>query len=295
MPETAESLVDKYAVAETCTRMAVHADRREWDQLRSLFADKVLLDYTSLNGGKPTRLTPKEIADAWAATFDRFDATQHLIANKLVELEADQATCTASFQATHRLATAQGTPLWILGGDYRWELTRVGARWLITSVKMTVTWSDGNQGLANAASTGRTEDRNVETVRTFLRLLEDKDIESWMRLWAEDADHHYPFGTAMFPAHLKGKEAIYDNWKGVPELFDTLSFPLREVWTDGPRNTVVARFDSDNVMKGGTGRYQNTYICVFTFDAEGRIREYREYFDPIVTALTYGLADVSYR
>ncbi|ARF53519.1 nuclear transport factor 2 family protein [Streptomyces gilvosporeus] len=139
-------------VAETCTRMAVHADRREWDLLRGLFADKVLLDYTSLNGGEPVQLTPEQIVGAWAATLSGYDATQHLIANQLVQVDGDRAVCTASFQATHRLATAHGAPLWTLGGDYRWELARVGGRWLIDSVVMTATWGDGNKDLPAQAA-----------------------------------------------------------------------------------------------------------------------------------------------
>ncbi|MFJ9853771.1 nuclear transport factor 2 family protein [Streptomyces sp. NPDC101150] len=142
-----ESLESKFAVAEACTRMAVHADQREWAQLRGLFADKVLLDYTSLNGGEPAQLTPQEIVDAWSATLGGYDATQHLIANQLVRIDGDRAVCTASFQATHRLAAAHGAPLWTLGGDYRWELARTGDRWLIDTVVMTAAWGDGNQDL----------------------------------------------------------------------------------------------------------------------------------------------------
>jgi ketosteroid isomerase-like protein len=134
--------------------------------------------------------------------------------------------------------------------------------------------------------------RNVETVRTYLRLLEEKDIDAWIRLWAEDADHYYPFGTRMFPAHLAGRAAIYERWKDTPGMFDSLSFPIRETWTDG--DTVIARFDSNNVMKGGAKRYQNTYVCIFKFDDDGRICEYREYFDPIIAGVDYGLAEVRY-
>jgi ketosteroid isomerase-like protein len=133
----------------------------------------------------------------------------------------------------------------------------------------------------------------VEAVRTFFRLLEEKDIDAWMDLWADDADHYYPYGTEMFPPHLRGREAIRENWEGVPGLFDSLSFALHDIWCDG--DTVIVRLDSDNVMKGGDRRYRNTYICVFTFDRQGLIRVYREYFDPIVTGVTYGLAEVRYR
>ena len=135
---------------------------------------------------------------------------------------------------------------------------------------------------------------SVATVRAFFRLLEEKDVDSWIELWAEDADHYYPFGAEMFPPHLRGKQAIYDNWKGVPGLFDSLRFPIHEVWVDRDSDTVIARLDSDNVMTGGDRKYQNTYICVFKFDDQGKICEYREYFDPIVTGLTYRLAEVRY-
>lgn len=146
-----------------------------------------------------------------------------------------------------------------------------------------------------AAGAGRTgtAERNIATVRSFLRLLEQKDVDSWIELWAGDADHYYPYGRGMFPRHLVGKAAIYDRWRDTPGMFETLSFPLRETWTDG--DTVIARFDSDNVMAGANGRrYRNTYICVFKFDRLGKIREYWEYFDPIIAGVDYGLAEVTY-
>ncbi|MET9495608.1 nuclear transport factor 2 family protein [Streptomyces sp. NPDC006552] len=149
--ETPESVVTKYMVAEVCTRMAVHADRREWEPLGALFADKVLLDYTSLGGGGPVSLSPREIIDAWSATLGGYDSTQHLVTNQLVDLAGDRAVCTAQFQATHRLAAAHGAPLWTLGGSYRWELARTGGRWLIDTVVMTAVWGDGNQELSARA------------------------------------------------------------------------------------------------------------------------------------------------
>lgn len=151
-PSPAET---KLEIAETCTRMAVHTDRREWDALRGLFAEQVRLDYTSLAGGDPAQVTPQQITAAWSAALGGYEITQHLIANHLVRVDGDRAECTASFQATHRLSTPYGSPLWTLGGDYRWELARIGGRWLITSVVMTATWGDGNKNLPVQAAAGR--------------------------------------------------------------------------------------------------------------------------------------------
>ncbi|MGK5555995.1 nuclear transport factor 2 family protein [Actinomadura kijaniata] len=147
--------MERLDVIETCTRMAWHADRREWEALRSVFADRVRLDYTSLNGGEPVTLSADDLVAAWSRTLGAFDATQHLVANHLVTVDGDTAVCTASFQATHRLATPFGSPLWTLGGTYRFDLVRDGGGWLIGGVVMTVAWADGNHELlARAARDG---------------------------------------------------------------------------------------------------------------------------------------------
>lgn len=146
------SIEDRLAIIETCTRMGWHADQREWERLAEIFADKVMLDYTSLNGGEPAELTPGQITGAWSGLLGSFDATQHLITNHLVTVEGDTAVCTASFQATHRLANPHGSPLWTLGGTYRFDLVRTGDGWKISGVVMNATWADGNKDLMALAA-----------------------------------------------------------------------------------------------------------------------------------------------
>jgi hypothetical protein len=138
---------DTTKIIETCTRMAWHTDHRDWAALSGVFAEKVLLDYTSLNGGEPISLTPDQIIAAWSGMLGTFDSTQHLITNHLVTVEGDTARCTAAFQATHRRANPHGGPLWTLGGDYRFDLVRTDGNWRISGLVMTATWADGNQHL----------------------------------------------------------------------------------------------------------------------------------------------------
>lgn len=135
-------------------------------------------------------------------------------------------------------------------------------------------------------------ERNSETVRTFLRLLEEGDIDTWIMLWAEDAFQFYPFGTEMFPSRIRGRHAVHERWKALPQNFTTLRFPLRDLWATG--DTVVARFDGDCVLASGEP-YANSYMGLFVFTPEGRVHEYWEYFDPIVAGQAFGLVDVHYR
>ncbi|WP_449064609.1 nuclear transport factor 2 family protein [Planomonospora algeriensis] len=132
--------MDRFDVIDVCTRMAWHADQREWNELAGVFADTVTLDYTSLNGGEPAVLAPAQIVDGWQNALGAYKTTQHLLGNHLVAVDGDTAVCTASFQATHR---RPDDTLWTLGGTYRFDLVATGDGWRITGVVMTAAWSYG--------------------------------------------------------------------------------------------------------------------------------------------------------
>ncbi|MFI9000834.1 nuclear transport factor 2 family protein [Streptomyces sp. NPDC053541] len=134
--------MDRLDVIDTCNRMAWYADRRDWDALAGVFADKVTLDYTSLDGGEPVTLTPARIVEGWRAGLGAYAATHHLLGNHLAAVDGDGAECTATFQATHRKADDSR---WTLGGTYRFTLARTGGGWRITGVVMTTVWSDGER------------------------------------------------------------------------------------------------------------------------------------------------------
>ncbi|GAA3845206.1 nuclear transport factor 2 family protein [Saccharothrix violaceirubra] len=146
------AVADRLDVVETCTRVLWHTDHREWEALVSVFADEVSLDYTSLNGGEPVTLPPDVIAGAWSQALGGYDSTHHLLTNHLVTVTGDAAVCTASFLATHRLASVLGGSLWTLGGTYRFSLKRTAAGWRIDGMVMTAVWGDGNRDLPAQAA-----------------------------------------------------------------------------------------------------------------------------------------------
>lgn len=143
---------DRDEIVELTTRMLWHTDRREWDALHDVFADKVRLDYTSLAGGEPAVLTPQQIIDAWRSSLGGLDATQHLMANHLVSIDGERAEVSAQFQAVHVLANPHGAPTWTLGGHYRFGVRRAGGRWRIEAVTMTADWASGNQQIMTLAT-----------------------------------------------------------------------------------------------------------------------------------------------
>jgi hypothetical protein len=149
---TASPLQDRAEIIDLSVRMGWHLDHCEWDQLTDLFTDDVLLDYTSLNGGAPELTPRKDVVARWQGNREGLTATQHLLSNQLVTIDGDTATATAMFQATHLLPNPYGGPLWTLGGQYRYGLTRGAFGWRISALAMSIIWADGNRNIRDLAA-----------------------------------------------------------------------------------------------------------------------------------------------
>ena len=94
-------------------------------------------------------MSAAEVASSWSEALSPL-TTQHLVTNHLVDITDDEATVTASFQATH-VAVATGDR-WVVGGDYRYQFVRAEGRWLIRSVTLTPRWETGDRSIVYASS-----------------------------------------------------------------------------------------------------------------------------------------------
>jgi hypothetical protein len=153
------------AITDAILAIARGADRRDWDEVATAFADTVTLDY-----GAPERLTPREIVARWQPLLEAFDATQHQISDLSVHVAGDRATATSRFLATHVLAGAEaGGDVWSLEGRYEHDLARDAAgHWHVTRMRMIPGASTGNRGLlavaqARAASRAAARDASAAT------------------------------------------------------------------------------------------------------------------------------------
>lgn len=146
---------DRVQIVETTIRVGWYADHRQWTRLFELFAESVVLDYTSMLGGEPTTVSRAGVATTWESTLGGLDTTQHLITNHLVGIELDRAEVTAQFVATHVLTDAEGGSIWTLGGNYRWRLVFEDKHWQITAMTMTPSWNTGNTELLRIAAARR--------------------------------------------------------------------------------------------------------------------------------------------
>ena len=150
---------EELAVAETVYRYATGVDRRDWALYRSLFADTVAIDCSSYDSDLPLR---QMSADEWVAglvpLFTGLAATQHSMTNPLATIDGDTAAITMYVQAHHVFDPTDAASWYTIGGYYEDTLARVDGRWLLTGVRLTVTWRAGDpeiMELARAEGTRR--------------------------------------------------------------------------------------------------------------------------------------------
>ena len=143
---------EKLAVAETVYRYATGVDRRDWTLYRSLFTDTVTFDFSSYGPDWPPR---QMSADEWVAglvpLFTGLAATQHSMTNPLVTTDGDTAAITMYVQAHHVFDPTDAASWYTIGGYYEDTLARVNGRWLLTGVRLTVTWRAGEPGIMEVA------------------------------------------------------------------------------------------------------------------------------------------------
>ncbi len=143
---------DESAVAETVYRYATGVDRRDWALYRSLFADTVTVDFSSFD----PHLKPRVVsADDWVAgivpLFTGLAATEHTMTNPLAVVDGVEATITMDVRAHHVHDPDDPASWYTVAGHYDDTLVRVDSRWLLTGVRLTVTWSAGDPAIMELA------------------------------------------------------------------------------------------------------------------------------------------------
>ncbi len=134
-------------------------------------------------------------------------------------------------------------------------------------------------------------DRNIATVRKFLLLLEEENIEEFVALYAETGRQINPYASGLFPDRIEGRQALLDFWRPVPARFDGMRFTLIEVHAMQDPNLVLARFSGKIKLRGKDRYYENDYFGLFRFNPEGRIEEYVEIFNPLTVVRAFDLKD----
>ena len=136
-----QELADRLAIDDLLTRYAVALDTKQWDLLDSVFTPDAAIDYTSAGGIKGSF---PEIRKWLADTLTGFPMTQHLVTNRHVTLDGDEATSRAYFYNPMGLPRKDGSvKLFFVGGYYNDRLRRTPDGWRIVERIEETAWMDG--------------------------------------------------------------------------------------------------------------------------------------------------------
>ena len=138
-----QQLIDRAAVSDVVTAYATAVDTRDWELFRSLFADRLHLDFSTFHPSLKRDMPFEELLEI-SKNLASFDATQHLSTNHRVTVDGDRARCVSYMHAGHFMTRDGEKYACFLYGYYTYELQRAGEGWKIDSYGLTVTAEHGD-------------------------------------------------------------------------------------------------------------------------------------------------------
>jgi ketosteroid isomerase-like protein len=134
-------------------------------------------------------------------------------------------------------------------------------------------------------------EKNIQSARNLLSFLEQRQLQDFTDLFAEDGKWTHPYHSGLFPPVTQGKKAIFENISKAASNFTEIHFPIDEILPFHDPNKVAIKFTGNLLLKNGKGTYQNDYLAILTFNNQGKITEWTEYYNPIKSAKAFGLMD----
>ena len=86
---------------DVITQLFISTDQRNWPDVENCFANKVVLDYSSMNGSPAATQTPSDIITAWKSILPGFERTHHQLGNFMTSKNGDQSKVFCYGTASH--------------------------------------------------------------------------------------------------------------------------------------------------------------------------------------------------
>ena len=284
---------DVAAIKTIVESVAILADSGNFEALEKLYADEIHVDYTSLAGGEPQLKSPQALMTEWASVLPGFDRTRHEISNIEVSIDGSQAVATADVVADHYVDDL----FWQATGDYEYVLVNASDGWRIAAATFNLRDEKGTRdafgpAAGNAALNPPSyviRQQTADAVRSMLTALETKDMQEFASVWADDAVQHMPYSPEGHPKRVVGKEKLVELYAAWPENSGAADFTSELViYPMQDPETVFVEFKGDVAIIPTGRQYRQTYGGLFHV-VDGKIKLFREYFDPVPFAWAFGL------
>ena len=140
-----QRLLDENEIRSVIDGYDVAVDAKQWDKVRSYFADEVQFDATSLEGGEPMVINSDDMVGQWAVILFEEKKSNHMRTNFVIEVDGDTATAFSKGYSLNIMDLDNGSDLWEVWGDYTHKLKRTPQGWKINGMRYDKVYARGNE------------------------------------------------------------------------------------------------------------------------------------------------------
>jgi ketosteroid isomerase-like protein len=127
-------------------------------------------------------------------------------------------------------------------------------------------------------------ERNVRAVEAYFRMLNERDLDGWVELWADDARFLMPFMPEGFPNRVEGRAPLERAQRELLAAYGDYREDLQAVYPLADATRVLAQWHTTARVAAGpfTGReYDTDLVGIFRFRDDGKLVEVTEYFNAV--------------
>lgn len=129
-----------------------------------------------------------------------------------------------------------------------------------------------------------------ELLMAGLNGLVNGEVEPWLDMFTDDGAMEFPYALEGMPKRIEGREALANHLVRFPDRFDFSSFSDPTFHYSTNPEVMIAEF-SCQAQVLSTGRpYNQSYVSVITI-RDGKIANYRDYWNPLVALQALGGED----
>ncbi len=283
-PSDFENTKDTAAVITVLEGVANCFDRADFDTLGHFYSDHIEIDYSSLFKDMVHKQTREQQLSDWAELLPGFDQVRHTLSEISVHFEGDVAH--ASCAVFNQLFV--GDKLWEVEGLYYFRLHKRSNHWRIFLHHFVLKHENGNRDILETARHNAKANppdflkrrMTQATVLSFLKALENKDMDALADVWSDKAVLDMPYAPDGFPDVIEGKENLINYYSSWPENAGEADFTSNlKFYPMMHPEWVFAQFIGEVEILTTGREYNQVYGGLFHVP-HGKIQYYREYFNP---------------
>jgi hypothetical protein len=152
---TATTAVDHAEMVRIADAIDAAVDAKDWPLARSMFADTITVDFTSLVGGEPATIPADGLIAGWSGNLTAEKASFHLRGNhRITMMGPDAAVMLSHGYAWNRMERGAlpengGEAMWEVWGTYEHAFVREEGAWKVSGMVFTMTAERGSAFVRN--------------------------------------------------------------------------------------------------------------------------------------------------